>query len=134
MEQIGKAAQRLLAKMDARKRKASERLTTSSEQIGRDDLDRLFSGTGNAPAVPQIAADADERDPAIERDGCPTLSGLETASRANQGSRARTTGHLPEVVYVTWAGVAVVAGNSNHASALARLALTSSRPKPKASP
>ena len=128
MEQIGKAAQRLLAKMDARKRKASERLTTSSEQIGRDDLDRLFSGTGNAPAVPQIAADADERDPAQDRATSATLSGFETASRM---VRVRP---LPEVVYVTWAGVAVVAGNSNHASALARLALTSSRPKPKASP
>jgi len=50
------------------------------------------------------------------------------------GSRMVRVRPLPEVVYVTWVGQRVVAGNSNHASALARLALTSNRPNPKASP
>ena len=108
-ETIGQAAERLLQELEQRRgKKASEGLANSSEQIGRADLTGF--DLGDFPAmddITQISPDTDERDAPEDRAAGATLRGLETASRMVR------VGPLPEVVYVTWVGVFVIAGNDN---------------------
>jgi len=108
MESLGEAAKRLLAELEERRGRPG---AETAPEIGRDDLDRLFSGTGNAPAVPQIAANADGQDAAKDQAAGATFSGSETASRMVRG-------RLPSVVYVTWAGEVFCAANDAHATSL----------------
>jgi len=115
-ETLGDAAARLLGGLERRRKKASEGLDNSSEQIGRADLTGF--DLGDFPAmddITQISPDTDERDAPEDRATCATLRGLETASRM---VRVRP---LPEVVYVTWAGVVLIRANDNHPITCPRL-------------
>lgn len=115
-ETLGDAAARLLGGLERRRKKASEGLDNSSEQIGRADLTGF--DLGDFPAmddITQISPDTDERDAPEDRAAGATLRGLETASRMVR------VGHRRSVVYVTFSGAAVIAANDGHPITCPRL-------------
>jgi hypothetical protein len=120
-ETLGQAAERLLCRLErTAKNKASERLE-GSEQIGTVELpksrfpskDYGDNGANSArpPAVDDVTAPEDRAATgAIRRVTLHSKSDMR-ASPLHSRERVRP---LPRVLYVSWAGVAIIGSNDNH--------------------